>query len=162
MLGKVLRKCPEPTSLPMYRFFVYQALRGLQHVHAAGFAHCDLSPANLRVNEDCSVKLCGFTYAESTSRGESATEEEGANTGSAEGRSCWYRAPEAILSPETSTEKQDMWSVGCLLAEILAGKPLFPGKGQFMFFACELGFHSTLLCRLGSSIATYSQRGRLS
>jgi p38 MAP kinase len=98
-------------------FFTYQILRGLKYLHSSNIIHRDLKPGNLTVNENCELRIIDFGLA----RGE---REE--MTGYVVTR--WYRAPEIILRWMHYTKAVDIWSVGCILAEMYFGRPLFPGS----------------------------------
>ncbi|XP_043932471.1 mitogen-activated protein kinase 13-like [Protopterus annectens] len=99
------------------QFLVYQTLRGLKYIHSAGIIHRDLKPGNLAVNEDCELKILDFGLARHT---------DPEMTGYVVTR--WYRAPEVILNWMHYTQKVDVWSVGCIMAEMITGKTLFKGK----------------------------------
>ncbi|XP_040839189.1 mitogen-activated protein kinase 13 isoform X2 [Ochotona curzoniae] len=86
---------------------VYQMLKGLK----------DLKPGNLAVNEDCELKILDFGLARLA---------DAEMTGYVVTR--WYRAPEVILSWMHYNQTVDIWSVGCIMAEMLTGKTLFKGK----------------------------------
>lgn len=102
------------------QYFTYQILRALKHIHSANVLHRDLKPSNILLNGNCDLKICDFGLA----RG--ASEQQGKLTAYVATR--WYRAPEIMLSWREYTNAVDMWSVGCILAEILRRKPLFPGS----------------------------------
>lgn len=103
--------------------FTYQLLRGLKAVHSAGIIHRDIKPANLLVSMDCNLKICDFGLA----RYDLSTQKcSGFMTEYVATR--WYRAPEVMLSFSQYTNSIDIWSAGCTLAEMLCGKPLFPGR----------------------------------
>ncbi|CAI5943938.1 unnamed protein product [Closterium sp. NIES-64] len=101
------------------QYFIYQLLRGLKYVHTANVLHRDLKPSNLLLNASCDLKICDFGLARTGS-------EKGFMTEYVVTR--WYRAPELLLSCDEYTFAIDMWSVGCIFAELLGRKPLFPGK----------------------------------
>lgn len=108
------------------QFFLYQLLRGLKALHSADVLHRDLKPGNLLVNSDCDLKICDFGLARSA---RSEFEDKNNNVFMTEYVATrWYRAPEIILTFQSYTKAIDLWSVGCILAEMLTGKPLFPGK----------------------------------
>eukprot|EP00850_Spirogloea_muscicola_P024958 SM001846S03856 [mRNA] locus=s1846:360:1941:- [translate_table: standard] len=96
-----------------------QLLRGLKYVHTANVLHRDLKPSNLLLNASCDLKICDFGLARTGS-------EKGFMTEYVVTR--WYRAPELLLSCEEYTAAIDLWSVGCIFAELLGRTPLFPGK----------------------------------
>ncbi|KAM0714585.1 hypothetical protein Q7P37_009881 [Cladosporium fusiforme] len=105
------------------QYFIYQTLRGLKAIHSAGILHRDLKPSNLLLNANCDLKICDFGLARLTA---SIEDQQGFMTEYVATR--WYRAPEVMLSFKQYTKAIDLWSVGCILAEMLSGKPLFPGK----------------------------------
>jgi len=98
------------------QFLVYQILRGMKYVHSAGIIHRDLKPSNIAVNEDCELRILDFGLARPT---------ENEMTGYVATR--WYRAPEIMLNWMHYHQTVDIWSVGCIMAEMLTGKTLFPG-----------------------------------
>lgn len=99
------------------QFLIYQVLRGLKYIHSAGVIHRDLKPSNIAVNEDCELRILDFGLARSS---------DDEMTGYVATR--WYRAPEIMLNWMHYTEKVDIWSVGCIMAELLTQKTLFPGS----------------------------------
>ncbi|AEE29679.1 Protein kinase superfamily protein [Arabidopsis thaliana] len=107
-----------------YQFFLYQLLRGLKYVHAANVFHRDLKPKNILANADCKLKICDFGLAR-VSFNDAPT----AIFWTDYVATRWYRAPELCGSFFSKyTPAIDIWSVGCIFAEMLLGKPLFPGK----------------------------------
>lgn len=99
------------------QFLTYQILRGLKYIHSAGIIHRDLKPTNIAVNEDCELKVLDFGLARHT---------EAEMTGYVATR--WYRAPEIMLNWMRYNQTVDIWSVGCIMAELITGRTLFPGK----------------------------------
>uniref|UniRef100_A0A8C2JXE5 mitogen-activated protein kinase n=2 Tax=Cyprinus carpio TaxID=7962 RepID=A0A8C2JXE5_CYPCA len=104
-LGKLMKM--EKLSEDRVQYLVYQMLRGLK----------DLKPGNLAINEECELKILDFGLARQA---------DSEMTGYVVTR--WYRAPEVILSWMHYTQTVDIWSVGCIMAEMLLGKPLFRGN----------------------------------
>jgi mitogen-activated protein kinase 1/3 len=113
------------------QYFIYQVLRGLKALHSANVIHRDLKPSNLLLNANCDLKICDFGLARIDDR------KNGQSTSSPETKvsmmteyvaTRWYRAPEIMLTASKYTTAIDVWSVGCILAELLRGAPLFPGK----------------------------------
>ncbi|KAG8512114.1 Mitogen-activated protein kinase 11, partial [Galemys pyrenaicus] len=98
-------KCQKLTD-DHVQFLIYQILRGLK----------DLKPSNLAVNEDCELKILDFGLARHT---------DDEMTGYVATR--WYRAPEIMLNWMHYNQTVDIWSVGCIMAELLTGRTLFPG-----------------------------------
>ncbi|KAI8893078.1 kinase-like domain-containing protein, partial [Globomyces pollinis-pini] len=107
-----------------YQYFIYQICRGLKYIHSAQVLHRDLKPGNLLVNADCELKICDFGLA----RGFSDAPENSAGFMTEYVATRWYRAPEIMLSFKSYTKAIDMWSVGCIMAELLGSKPLFKGR----------------------------------
>ncbi|KAI5071199.1 hypothetical protein GOP47_0013450 [Adiantum capillus-veneris] len=107
-----------------YQFFLYQLLRALKYIHTANVFHRDLKPKNVLANADCKLKICDFGLARvafhDTPTAIFWTDYVATR---------WYRAPELCGSFFSKyTPAIDIWSIGCIFAEILSGKPLFPGK----------------------------------
>ncbi|XP_036376412.1 mitogen-activated protein kinase 11 [Megalops cyprinoides] len=98
------------------QFLIYQLLRGLKYIHSAGLIHRDLKPSNVAVNEDCELRILDFGLARQT---------DDEMTGYVATR--WYRAPEIMLNWMHYNQTVDIWSVGCIMGELLKGKALFPG-----------------------------------
>ncbi|KAH7300276.1 hypothetical protein KP509_24G054100 [Ceratopteris richardii] len=107
-----------------YQFFLYQLFRALKYIHTANVFHRDLKPKNILANADCKLKICDFGLArvafQDTPTAIFWTDYVATR---------WYRAPELCGSFFSRyTPAIDIWSIGCIFAEILTGKPLFPGK----------------------------------
>lgn len=101
------------------QYFLYQLLRGLKYVHSASVLHRDLKPSNLFLNANCDLKIGDFGLARTLLENDFMTEYVVTR---------WYRAPELLLNCSEYTAAIDIWSVGCILAEIATRKPLFPGR----------------------------------
>ncbi|CAF2077010.1 unnamed protein product [Rotaria magnacalcarata] len=104
-------------------YFLYQILRGLKYIHSANVLHRDLKPSNLLLNTNCDLKICDFGLARIA---DPTRDHSGLLTEYVATR--WYRAPEIMLNARGYYKPIDIWSVGCILAEMIGGKPLFPGK----------------------------------
>ncbi|KAI9585406.1 mitogen-activated protein kinase ERK-A [Glossina fuscipes] len=104
-------------------YFLYQILRGLKYIHSANVLHRDLKPSNLLLNTSCDLKICDFGLAR-------VADPEHDHTGflTEYVATRWYRAPEIMLNSKGYTKSIDIWSVGCILAEMLSNRPIFPGK----------------------------------
>lgn len=102
-----------------HQYFLYQILRGLKFIHSANVLHRDLKPSNLLVNANCDLAICDFGLA----RG--VDDELGKLTEYVVTR--WYRAPELLCESKNYDEAIDVWSVGCIFAEMLRRKPFFRG-----------------------------------
>ncbi|XP_019240165.1 PREDICTED: mitogen-activated protein kinase 19-like isoform X2 [Nicotiana attenuata] len=107
-----------------HRFFLYQMLRALKYMHTANVYHRDLKPKNILANANCKLKICDLGLARVAF---SDTPTTVLWTDYVATR--WYRAPELCGSFFSKyTPAIDIWSIGCIFAEVLTGKPLFPGK----------------------------------
>ncbi|GAB5584307.1 mitogen-activated protein kinase 15 isoform X3 [Prionailurus iriomotensis] len=106
------------------RFIMYQLLRATKFIHSGGVIHRDQKPSNILLDASCLVKLCDFGLARPLG-GLPEGPEGPALTDYVATR--WYRAPEVLLSSSWYTPGVDMWSLGCVLGEMLRGRPLFPG-----------------------------------
>jgi serine/threonine protein kinase len=173
----------ETLSAEHIRYFVFQLIAGVEHMHRHGVLHRDLKPSNLLINADCHLRICDFglaryynvdntifanqsavsAYSPNTAvgfmRSLLSTAKPKLNAASSSASSCcnaaaslnftrhvctrWYRAPEIILeNPSIQTPAVDMWSVGCIFAQLLEmlpcskiapsqRRPLFAGKSCF-------------------------------
>ncbi|URD96423.1 shaggy-related protein kinase [Musa troglodytarum] len=103
------------------KLYMYQICRALAYIHRViGVCHRDIKPQNLLVNPHThEIKLCDFGSAKKLVPGEP-------NISYICSR--YYRAPELIFGATEYTTAIDMWSVGCVLAELLIGQPIFPGE----------------------------------
>ncbi|XP_029574375.1 mitogen-activated protein kinase 14A [Salmo trutta] len=114
-LGNIMKKRRLTDRVIVYLF--YQLLCGLKYIHSAGIIHRDLKPGNLAVNDNCELKILDFglaRHAESEMTGYVVTR--------------WYRSPEVIFNWMHYSQSVDLWSAGCILAEMITGQVLFPGK----------------------------------
>ena len=108
-------------TIPMFyiKLFMYQLFRSLAYIHSLGICHRDIKPQNLLLDPESAVlKLCDFGSAKQLIRGE-------LNVSYICSR--YYRAPELIFGATDYTVNIDIWSAGCVLAELLLGQPIFPG-----------------------------------
>ncbi|EKM81834.1 hypothetical protein AGABI1DRAFT_54872 [Agaricus bisporus var. burnettii JB137-S8] len=107
------------------QYFIYQILRGrMKYIHSASVIHRDLKPGNLLVNANCELKICDFGL----SRGFDSAPDENTPHLTEYVATRWYRAPEIMLAFRRYNVAIDVWSIGCILAELLMQKPLFKGK----------------------------------
>ncbi|XP_025306490.1 mitogen-activated protein kinase 15 isoform X5 [Canis lupus familiaris] len=106
------------------RYIFYQLLRATKYIHSGRVIHRDQKPSNILLDSSCVVKLCDFGLARPLS---SLPEEPAGQALTDYVATRWYRAPEVLLSSSWYTPGVDMWSLGCILGEMLRGRPLFPG-----------------------------------
>jgi len=107
------------------RYIIYQLLKALKYMHTGAVIHRDLKPSNLLLNSECLVKVADFGLARSIEFKEDDGTQQVLTDYVA---TRWYRAPEILLGSTEYTKGVDMWSVGCILGELMHGKPIFPGN----------------------------------
>uniref|UniRef100_A0A8C7TFX8 Stress-activated protein kinase JNK n=1 Tax=Oncorhynchus mykiss TaxID=8022 RepID=A0A8C7TFX8_ONCMY len=103
-------------------YLLYQMLCGIKHLHAAGIIHRDLKPSNIVVKSDCTLKILDFGLARTAATGLLMTPYVVTR---------YYRAPEVILGMGYQANV-DVWSVGCIVAEMVRGSVLFPGSDRIL------------------------------
>lgn len=109
-----------PVPIFAVKMYMYQLARALGHIHGMNICHRDVKPQNLLVDPaTCTLKLCDFGSAKCLVKGEPNV---------AYICSRYYRAPELIFGSNDYSTAIDVWSQGCVLAELLMGSPLFPGS----------------------------------
>ncbi|ESN97496.1 hypothetical protein HELRODRAFT_150486, partial [Helobdella robusta] len=114
------------------KYFLYQIACGLMFIHSANVIHRDLKPSNLLVNENCTLKIGDFGHNGCISGRNNKLTHYVATR--------WYRAPELLLQFPSYSYSVDLWSVGCILAELIYRKTLFAGKDMMnqleLIFTC--------------------------
>eukprot|EP00808_Paulinella_micropora_P004087 g83028.t1 len=107
-----------------HQIIMWQIMAGMAYFHALGLEHRDIKPGNILINKDIYVKTCDFGL--SRNRDDEQQQEADLQTQYVVTR--YYRAPEVIHSQGRYSDKLDVWSVGCVLAELLNKKILFKGN----------------------------------
>ncbi|XP_012687697.1 mitogen-activated protein kinase 8 isoform X2 [Clupea harengus] len=130
-------------------YLLYQMLCGIKHLHTAGIIHRDLKPSNIVVKSDCTLKILDFGLARTAATGLLMTPYVVTR---------YYRAPEVILGMGYQANV-DIWSVGCILAEMIRHKILFPGRDyidQWNKVIEQLGTPTQeFMKKLNQSVRTY-------
>jgi mitogen-activated protein kinase 1/3 len=107
-----------------HQYFMYQLMKGLKYLHSARVAHRDIKPSNLFVNSKSELKIGDFGLARVIGDPHARElQNEMIMTR-------WYRAPEVLLNMSNYGPGVDVWSAGCVLAELMTGKPLFQGQSN--------------------------------
>jgi len=102
--------------------FVWQLLQGVSHCHEKYVLHRDLKPQNILINRDGELKIADFGLARSFGIPVRSYTHEVVTL--------WYRLSEVLLGSRHYSTPIDLWSVGCIFAEIVTGRPLFPGMND--------------------------------
>eukprot|EP01012_Entosiphon_sulcatum_P002895 TRINITY_DN10737_c0_g1_i1.p1 TRINITY_DN10737_c0_g1~~TRINITY_DN10737_c0_g1_i1.p1 ORF type:complete len:418 (+),score=74.45 TRINITY_DN10737_c0_g1_i1:138-1391(+) len=131
---------PQPLTDQHMQYFIYQVLRALKYLHSVGVLHRDVKPSNLLLNENCELKLCDFGLArclpdrDDSDDDAAPADDQQPMTEYVVTR--WYRAPELLLQEKNYGVAVDVWSVGCVLGELLGRRPLFPGTDYIDEIVC--------------------------
>eukprot|EP01086_Lenisia_limosa_P004554 TRINITY_DN20026_c0_g1_i1.p1 TRINITY_DN20026_c0_g1~~TRINITY_DN20026_c0_g1_i1.p1 ORF type:complete len:323 (+),score=37.54 TRINITY_DN20026_c0_g1_i1:299-1267(+) len=107
--------------LGQVKLYMQQALEGLRYLHKNKILHRDIKSSNLLVSNKHELKIADFGLARPVEASKKYTNRV---------ITLWYRPPELLLGANVYDTSIDMWSIGCLLGELLAGKPIFPGKTE--------------------------------
>ncbi len=128
-LHKVIQS-KQPLSDSHFKCFIKQLLEGVKTMHALGIFHRDLKPGNILVSRDCQLRITDFGLARYM-HSETLIGQNEQNPMTEYVVTRWYRAPELLLAPSKPYGSSiDLWSVGCILAELILRGPLFPGKSH--------------------------------
>ncbi|MFH4976820.1 hypothetical protein AB6A40_003529 [Gnathostoma spinigerum] len=109
------------------QYIMCQLFRAVRFLHSGNVLHRDLKPSNVLLDADCRVKLADFGLSRSLSQLEDYPEGESMPELTEYVATRWYRSPEILLAAKRYTKGVDMWSLGCILGEMMLGRALFPG-----------------------------------
>uniref|UniRef100_A0A8C3UA80 Cyclin-dependent kinase 2 n=1 Tax=Catharus ustulatus TaxID=91951 RepID=A0A8C3UA80_CATUS len=121
LVFEFLSPCPCP-HVPVPHSYLFQLLQGLAFCHAHRVLHRDLKPQNLLINAEGSIKLADFGLARAFG--------VPVRTYTHEVVTLWYRAPEILLGCKYYSTAVDIWSLGCIFAEMITRRALFPGDSE--------------------------------
>ncbi|XP_076336803.1 cyclin-dependent kinase 2-like [Tachypleus tridentatus] len=114
-----------PTSglpLPLVKSYLWQLLQGIAYCHSHRVLHRDLKPQNLLIDKEGNIKLADFGLARAFGVPLRSYTHEVVTL--------WYRAPEILLGAKFYSTPVDVWSMGCIFAEMLTRRALFPGDSE--------------------------------
>ncbi|XP_045768048.1 cyclin-dependent kinase 2 [Maniola jurtina] len=121
-LKKLMEMTKGPLKLDLIKSYIQQLLEGVAYCHAHRVLHRDLKPQNLLVDTEGHIKLADFGLARAFGIPVRAYTHEVVTL--------WYRAPEILLGTKFYSTAVDVWSLGCIYAEMVSGKTLFPGDSE--------------------------------
>jgi cyclin-dependent kinase len=121
-LKKYLDVCEGGLESGIMKSFLYQLLRGVAYCHHHRVLHRDLKPQNLLINREGELKLADFGLARAFGIPVRSYTHEVVTL--------WYRAPDVLLGSRKYSTPVDIWSIGCIFAEMCNGRPLFPGNSE--------------------------------
>ena len=109
------------------KFYICQLLSGLQHCHDRNILHRDIKGSNLLLDNFGTLKIADFGLA-------TVFDPDHNQPMTSRVVTLWYRPPELLLGATDYGVGVDLWSVGCILAELFAGKPIMPARTEVVFF----------------------------
>lgn len=121
-LKKYLDVCDSGLDMPILKSFLYQLLTGVAYCHHHRVLHRDLKPPNLLINREGQLKLADFGLARAFGIPVRSYTHEVVTL--------WYRAPDVLLGSRKYSTPVDIWSVGCIFAEMANGRPLVAGTSE--------------------------------
>lgn len=121
-LKGLMERKKQPFSTSEVKCLMLQLLEGVHYLHTNWIIHRDLKPSNLLMNNSGELKICDFGMARQYGSPIKPYTQMVITQ--------WYRPPELLLGAKQYSTAVDMWSIGCIMAELLSQKPLFPGKTE--------------------------------
>jgi len=121
-LKKYLDVCESGMDLTVVKSFLYQLITGVAYCHHHRVLHRDLKPQNLLINREGELKLADFGLARAFGIPVRSYTHEVVTL--------WYRAPDVLLGSRKYSTPVDVWSIGCIFAEMVNGSPLFKGTTE--------------------------------
>ncbi|XP_064967549.1 probable serine/threonine-protein kinase At1g54610 [Musa acuminata AAA Group] len=122
-LARVISRSDARLTEPQVKCYMRQILSGLQHCHERGILHRDIKGSNLLIDKNGVLKIADFGLANFYNPNKKCSLTSRVVT-------LWYRAPELLLGTTDYGVGIDLWSAGCLLAEMFVGKPIMPGRNE--------------------------------
>ncbi|KAH8583600.1 serine threonine kinase KKIALRE [Cryptosporidium sp. chipmunk genotype I] len=147
-LLQYLEKSPKGLPLEIIKSSIFQLLTALKKCHSMGIIHRDVKPENILIKEgeknmNLELKLCDFGFARFIQQNKSYSNQFKDSLSKSTDSLCvasrpltsyvstrWYRAPELLVKSTEYGPEIDVWAVGCIMAELIDGDPLFPGTSD--------------------------------
>ncbi|CAG9764892.1 unnamed protein product [Ceutorhynchus assimilis] len=128
-----LEKYPRGVPELVTKQIIWQTIQGVSYCHQNGCIHRDIKPENILLTSAGVVKLCDFGFARMLNPGENYTDYVATR---------WYRSPELLVGDTQYGTPVDIWAIGCVMAELIKGEALWPGKSdvdQLYIIRCTVG-----------------------
>ena len=132
-LSNVIKQISKPFHVAQTKKIIRSIALGLKYLHDHDIIHRDIKPGNIFIDENCIVKLGDFGSSRII------TNYNNGNLTPLVGTK-WYKAPEIIFGNKIYDKTVDIWSFGCLMAELFLLEPLFPGATDFEMINLIFGF----------------------
>ncbi|XP_068619410.1 cyclin-dependent kinase 20-like [Battus philenor] len=130
-LWEMLHHNQQELTIPRVKAYAQMLLKGTRYMHAHYVMHRDLKPANLLINHEGILKIADLGLAR-------LYWPDGGRPYSHQVATRWYRAPELLYGARFYSEKVDLWSIGCIIAEMITKQPLFAGESDIEQLAIVL------------------------
>ena len=138
-LSNVIKKISKPFYIGQVKKIVRSIALGIKFLHDHDIIHRDIKPGNIFIDENCVVKIGDFGSARISPQQKKENEESGQEKKEKKEKrpltpgigTKWYKAPEIIFGDKHYDKSVDIWSFGCLMAEMFLLEPLFPGSTDF-------------------------------
>ena len=124
-LLQFLASNPNGVETNLMKKIIFQICCALRQMHQMRFAHRDIKPENILIDANNNIKICDFGFARIISTNGDSQERLTEYVATR-----WYRAPELLMGTKYYGMEIDLWSVGCIMGELIDGNPVFPGDSD--------------------------------